>query len=104
MEEKLRHLLKELHEELEQADRVEPEAREMLRGVMDDIHGVLNQPPGASEEAAVAVGGTSEAQDTDSPSGLKDRLDKAVVEFESSHPELSFAVERLISALTAMGI
>ena len=86
---KLRGLLEELHGELEKAESVEPETRALLASVMDDIHGVL---------------GKSESPEAHGDESISQRLREAVVDFENSHPRLSFAVERLMKSLSDIGI
>jgi len=90
MENKLRKLLEQLQDELERAEKVEPESRDLLRDVMADIHTTLERS--ADGEAPAA------------DDSVKDRLDQAMVEFESSHPQLSFTLERLMESLANMGI
>lgn len=90
MENKLRELLGQLQDELEQAEEVGPESRHLLREVMDDIETALER----------SAAGESPAADE----SVKGRLDQAVVEFESSHPQLSFTLERLMESLSNMGI
>ena len=86
---RLRNLLRQLHEELETADSVGPEARELLANVNDDIEELLER----SETAA----------DGEEPT-LKNKLDEAVVEFENSHPQLAYTIERIVQSLSNMGI
>ncbi len=90
MENKLRGLLQQLQDELERAESVEPESRDLLRDVMADIEGTLERS--TKGEATVA------------DNSAKERLDQAVVEFENSHPQLSYTLERLMDSLAAMGI
>ena len=88
--EKLRELLQQLHEELEGADRVGGETQQLLKGAMDDIHGALEHSGNGEAVAANA--------------SVDDRLRKVAVEFENSHPQLSFTLERLMESLANMGI
>jgi hypothetical protein len=83
---RLRELLRELHEELDRADSVEPESQELLRNVMDDIEGVLERSEGAGDDS------------------ITDRLNHAVVDFEATHPKLSYTIERLVKSLSDIGI
>lgn len=87
---KLREILEDLHGELENADSVEPETRDLLRSVMDEIHDVLDR----REERSSEEEGES----------ISDRLGQALAEFETSHPRVSFAVERLMKGLADIGI
>jgi hypothetical protein len=85
--EDLREQLAALHGALGDGESVGPEARELLRAVMDDIQRVLDVEEGDEQ-----------------PEGLVDRLKDAVVDFEESHPTLAEAAGRVIDALARMGI
>ncbi len=85
--EDLRQQLAALHTALGDGDSVGPEARELLRAVMDDIQRVLD----------IEVG-------DEQPEGLVDRLREAVEDFEESHPTLAEAAGRVVDALARMGI
>ena len=82
----LRTQLASLHQALADADSVGPEARELLRAVMEDIERLL------------------EVEEREEPEGLMDRLREAVEDFEESHPTLAEAAGRVIDALARMGI
>lgn len=83
----LREQLAALHVALSDAEAVGPEARELLRAVMDDIQRLL------------------EVEERDEePEGLMDRLREAAEDFEQSHPTLAEATGRVIDALARMGI
>jgi len=85
--EDLREQLAALHAVLGDGESVGPEARELLRAVMDDIQRVLDVEEG------------------DEPrEGLVDRLQEAIGDFEESHPTLAEAAGRVIDALARMGI
>lgn len=83
---RLRELLRELQDELDRADAVEPESRELLRGAVDDIEEALERSDAARDES------------------ITDRLNHAVVDFEATHPKLSYTIERLIQSLADLGI
>ena len=85
--EDLREQLAALHVALGDGDSVGPEARELLRAVMDDIQRVLDIEAGDEQ-----------------PEGIVDRLRDAVEDFEESHPTLAEAAGRVIDALARMGI
>lgn len=85
--EDLREQLAALHTALGDGESVGPEARELLRAVMDDIQRVLDIEEGEEQ-----------------PEGLVDRLRDAVEDFEESHPTLAEAAGRVIDALARMGI
>lgn len=83
----LREQLASLHAALADAEAVGPEARELLRAVMQDVQRLL------------------EAQEPEpQPEGLVDRLREAVEDFEGSHPTLAEAAGRVIDALAQLGI
>ena len=94
---RLRELLEELHTELENADSVDAEAQKLLRGTMDDIHGALDRAEDSGD-------GKEADPNPDGEEGIQDRLNRAVLDFESSHPRVGFAVERLLKALSDIGI
>jgi hypothetical protein len=83
----LREQLAALHQALADAESVGPEARELLRDVMEDIQRLLEIEEREAE-----------------PEGLVERLREAVEDFEESHPTLSEAAGRVIDALARMGI
>lgn len=85
--EDLREQLAALHAALGDGESVGPEARELLRAVMDDIQRVLDIEEGDEQ-----------------PEGLVDRLREAVEDFGESHPTLAEAAGRVIDALARMGI
>jgi hypothetical protein len=87
--ERLRLTLRQLHDELTQAEGVDPATLAQLRAHIDDMERAL------------------EKHETQSPadvevhaSGLKDML----LKFEADHPQLSVAAGRVADALAAMGI
>lgn len=79
--------LKQLHAELAQTKRVDPETLELLQTLTDDIERVVSQRP--AEASAVA----------EPTSKLRDLL----LKFEADHPELSTAVGKVADGLAAMG-
>ena len=87
-ETRLRALLRELHQELEDSptDTSDPEAQNLLREVMDEIHDALERP------------------ETQQEGNLTDRANTMLVELETSHPRVGFALKRLAKALGDMGI
>ena len=87
--ERLQSTLRQLHDELAQAEGVDPETLARLRALMDDI-----------ERALARRGAQSPADVEAHASGLKDLL----LKFEAEHPQLSVAAGRVADALAAMGI
>jgi len=82
--------LAQLHQELSQTEKVDPENLELLRKLTADI-GRLVARQGATapdDEAEEAAG------------GLKDLL----LKFEADHPELSISLGKVADALAAIGI
>lgn len=86
--------LTQLHQELSQAERVDPANLELLRKLTEDIGRLVGDAPvgddgGSMEEDTEGVGG-----------GLKDLL----LKFEADHPELSNSLGKVADALAAIGI
>jgi hypothetical protein len=87
--ERLQSTLRQLHDELSQAEGVDPETLARLQTLTDEI------------ERAMAKRGTQSPADVEAhASGLKDML----LRFEAEHPQLSVAAGRVADALAAMGI
>lgn len=86
---RLRYLLKQLREELADADSVGSEAHDRLQSVMNDIDGLLER-----------TGSDSPDEET----SINDRLNQALVEFETDHPQVGFTIQRLMQSLTDIGI
>ena len=80
-EQKLRETLAQLHTELEQAQSVDPNTRELLSHLMQDIQGVL------VEESPTGY------------SGLAKRLANAVQQLESAHPNLVLTIGNVLDHL-----
>lgn len=83
----LHERLEELHVALRDAEAVDPESRELLRQLLDDIRGVLEREPGEPQEESLTA-----------------KLRDAVDAFEGEHPTLTAAAGRVIDALAKMGI
>jgi len=81
--------LTQLHAELSQADRVDPESLELLRKLTADIARLVDKKEETSSEDAEGV-----------TSGLKD----LILKYESDHPELAITLGKAADALAAMGI
>ena len=88
--EALRESLTHLHEQLESVESVDAESRVLLQTLIDDIRGVLGAQAAASQQAA--------------HDSFADRLTHAARRFEASHPVLTPALDRVISALANLGI
>jgi Domain of unknown function (DUF4404) len=76
-QESLRELLARLHDRLGKADSVDPESRELLAEVMEDIERAL---------------------------GKKQRLESLAVQFEADHPGLAQTLRQLADVLGKAGI
>ena len=86
----LRDHLQELHEELENTDSVDSDARDLLSSLLADIQSLLDR--------------SDEEDHTHSPGSLAERLGTATREWETSHPNLAAAVGRVMDTLSNMGI
>ena len=84
----LRHTLQELHAELAQTQRVDPELRTLLVTVLTDITKLLEQPG---------------ARDVDD-APLSHRLESVAVKFEADHPALGTAIRQVVDTLGKAGI
>ncbi len=87
--ERLRQLLRELHDELERTNSVEPDSRQLLTGVMWDLQEILER----SDEEALDGAGT-----------FGDTLRDATLQFEGEHPTLAALLGRVVDALSQIGI
>lgn len=86
----LRNKLADLHAELGRTSSVDPQSRELLIGLLDDITRLL----GGDDRTAV---------DQQEPR-LDERLDSLAIRFETEHPALGTALRRVIDALAKAGI
>lgn len=89
MEQRLRKLLEQLHNELEADEAVRDEPRDLLKTVMDDIQERLDR---------------TEDEASDWPTAFGDRLRESLEHFGESHPTVTATVGRVIDALSNMGI
>jgi hypothetical protein len=81
--------LQNVHDELIQAERVDPEALELLRTLTRDIERVLSKRSNVT---------TDEAEPASS------RLRELLLKFEAEHPDLAAAIGKVADGLAAMGI
>lgn len=86
----LREQLSKLHTELAGAQRVDPEVRELLRQVMDDIARLVDKPESTGGAAADA--------------SIADRIEELAVRFEADHPALAASTRRLVDLLGKAGL
>jgi len=85
----LQRTLRDLHRELGEAHRLDPDERAMLESVANDIQRALGPP---AEPAAVV------------PETPGDALEGVAVRLEADHPNLAGAVRALVDALAKAGI
>ena len=84
-DEDIRRTLTQLHQELENADHVEPGLKSLLVDVDRDIHKLL---------------GTSGHP----PEGLRERVEDLVAQFAASHPQADRFLRELVDSLGKIGI
>ena len=86
----LQRTLRELHRELVDAPRLDPDDRAMLETVLGDIRAKLNQPAGTGvDDASTAPG---------------EALEASAIRLEAGHPGLAGALRALVDALSKAGI
>lgn len=88
MKSDLRERLTTLHAELGKTSSVDPESRELLVALLDDITRVLQRSTRNQEEQE----------------SLAERLDELAVQFEAEHPALGASIRRVMDALAKAGI
>jgi hypothetical protein len=82
--ERLRGILGELHEVLESVADLDDSSREALRSAVAEIQGAIDSDSDAGSQLA----------------GLRERIES----FEGSHPRLTDTVRRIVDQLSEMGI
>jgi uncharacterized protein YaaN involved in tellurite resistance len=87
-EEHLRHMLEQLHTELQRTDAIDDRSRELLSSVLDDIEDLLDRKQKRATQ----------------PESIIERLREAVRAFETTHPTLTDAIGGVADALAKMGI
>jgi hypothetical protein len=86
--EQLRAQLEQLRAELQQADSIDPQQREMLQGRANDIEQLLKR----------------EEIKPHHYTGLGERLSEDVAQLEASHPQITLLMRRVIDSLAYLGI
>jgi len=86
--EQLRAQLEQLHAELQQADAIDPQQREMLQTRANDIEQLLKR----------------EEIKPHHYTGLGERLSEDVAQLEASHPQITLLMRRVIDSLVYLGI
>ncbi|MDX1698039.1 MAG: DUF4404 family protein, partial [Thiohalobacterales bacterium] len=84
----IKSTIQELHRSLEHAGPIDPETRELLGQLDQDLHRVL------AEEQEEEAG----------DDGLQDRLEALAADFDSRHPQLAAVLRELGDALARVGI
>jgi hypothetical protein len=85
---KLRAELESLHNELQNAEALDPQQRELLKTRAEDINDLL-------------------ARDENGPDqyrSLSERLSEDLAQLEASHPQLTLLMRRAIDSLAVLGI
>jgi hypothetical protein len=95
----LRDQLGKLHEELGGVRHVDPQSRQLLTEVLEDIQRLLQPdhapaPQPGSSPPGIPMGNVS----------LPERLEKVAVQFEADHPALAAGSRRLIDLLGKAGL
>lgn len=88
--ERLRQLLRELHDELERTDSVEADSRRLLTSTMQDVQALLERSDGGATDGEHGTLGAA----------LRD----ATLQFEGEHPKLAALLGRVVDALSQIGI
>jgi len=87
--EKFRRTLERLHRELQDAESLDEETRQLLTHVDSDIQQILKDEV---------------SKTTTAHRSLNDRLKEAVGAMESTNPDLTETMRQIITTLTNMGI
>jgi len=86
--EQLRAQLEQLHAELQQADAIGPQQRELLQACANDIEQLLKREDVKPHHYT----------------GLGERLSQDVAQLEASHPQITLLMRRVIDSLAYLGI
>jgi len=87
-DEQLRAQLEHLHAELQQADDLDTQQRELLQTLANDIHRLLNRNENQPHHYR----------------SLGERLKEVVAQLEASHPQITLLMRRAIDSLAYLGI
>ncbi|MEI6846894.1 MAG: DUF4404 family protein [Chlorobiaceae bacterium] len=85
-QQKLRDLLENLHQELEQVDSVDESTVAVLSNLREDIRKLVDEKRSISEHESLVV-----------------RLNEAIDHFETDHPKLSMTIQHVLDSLARMG-
>jgi hypothetical protein len=86
--EQLRTQLEHLHAELQQADALDTQQRELLETLANDIQQLLTRAESHPQHYG----------------SLGERLSEAVAQLEVSHPQVTLLMRRVINSLAGLGI
>lgn len=86
--EQLRAQLELLHAELRRANAPDPQQRELLQALSDDIYQLLNRNENELHHYR----------------SLGERLSEDIAELEASHPQITLLMRRAIDSLAYLGI
>ena len=107
---KLEQTLNQLHEQLSEADALDPEVADKLRHALSEIREVLidkaieAKAMEAKAGEATAVESSADVPSSSEPASTTETLDAAAVHFSETHPTLADTLRRLIDVLAQMGI
>ncbi len=82
----LENSLEKIHRELEDAGKLNDHTVELLQKVQKDIEALLGE------------------RETQADDSVRDRLDRAVVQLDENHPELTASLRQIMQVLSNMGI
>lgn len=85
----LKAMLTRVHAELENTEDLPEEDERSLRALLDEIEGRLDELEEGHHEGDEGVG---------------ERMNKAMGEFQATHPTLAFTLRRLVDTLQKIGI
>jgi hypothetical protein len=94
--EKIEELLRQLHNELAEANNVDAELSERLRGTAAEIQAAIQR----QQPLPTTLDKTTDAEEA----GVINQLRDAAERFEDSHPTLTNTVGRIADALSQLGI
>jgi Domain of unknown function (DUF4404) len=91
----LRDQLGKLHQELGGVRHVDPQSRQLLTEVLEDIQRLLQADRAPAPQPGSSPPGNA---------SLPERLEKVAVQFEADHPALAAGSRRLIDLLGKAGL
>jgi uncharacterized protein DUF4404 len=97
-DESLSELLAQLHSRLSRAKKLDPESRELLLTVSDDIRKAL------ADKSAGQKGSRKESRKDSRDTSHESRLEELAVRFEADHPTLAEALREISDTLAKAGI